>query len=178
MKRIVATFLFIAAPIILIISFQNCGGKGASAADASTGVKMTCVPEGQPCLSYKMSLANLSSTKGAMSVLIQGSVDQGVLNNTTFSTNCTKINGSTAYCPFNTTASGTITSDSTTTTVKGDGRSLTVSVFTSDNIQSQKYGDLSKLSNQESELCFSSDGADYWDGDVIPLEWLTSCSGN
>lgn len=166
---------FIALGIaILLNGYQNCSGPGAGTAASNNGVKVTCVPSDKACLNFKLSLANLSSTKGSMSVLMQGSVDEGVSNDTTFSTNCNRVNNSTAYCPFNQTVSGTINSDSTTTTVKGDGRSLVVSVFTNEAIKSEKHGDLSKIGTEELP-CLISPETEFNDGDFIPWDSFSEC---
>ncbi len=162
--------------LMLLFLFLNCQGQNNLPVDE--GITLSCSPSGSPCLKYKLNLANLNTTKGSMSVLLQGSAYEGVASDTKFSTQCSRVNGSTAFCPFNSTVTASVSSDGP----KGDGRSLSITLITDSNIRSKKLGTLSKsltssLDNEPENFCFlGDDDKEYYDGTTIPFSELEPCS--
>lgn len=163
--------LSLSTGLIVIVFYQNCA-KTSTGESSSASLRVNCEPQSKPCLKFKLRLGNLNATYGKMGVLFQGTINEGVRPEATFSSACQKINPTYAACTFNTNISARIVSDSTNTTVIGDGRSLTVQLFTDRTIQSEQYGNLAKI-NTETDLCFESD-VPLYNGDVIPLSELTS----
>jgi hypothetical protein len=161
--------------------FQNCAKLNT---DSPNSVKVLCQPKDKPCLRYLLIISNLKNTKGGMSVLVQGDPQEGVTVNTNFSSQCGKLNATTALCPFDSFINATIRSDSTNTTVKGDGRSLTLRVPTTSTIKNDTQGPLSKKmkslgslsSISDDSICFKTfDDQTFYDGENIPLSAFVSC---
>lgn len=181
--------LFLVA-VGLSVAFQNCASNksGDGSLQSAADIAVNCTPTVKPCLKYKVSVSNLQKTHGAMSVLVNGMTSEGVSTKAEFSKNCKQINTITALCPINEKVTATIKSDATDLPVKGDGRTLKVSFFTSSGIRSGQFGQLSKVETnreiaseydrhfQEGEkLCFSSENYEVYDGDLIPAEAFVPC---
>lgn len=106
-----------------------------------------------------------------MGILVQGDVNEGVRDNTDFTGDCKKVNPSYAQCAFETVVKATIKSDSTTTTAKGDGRTLTLSVPTTTSVESYNRSSYSKMHLIDApaeELCFETpEGKEVYNGELI-----------
>lgn len=151
-----------------MVCFQNCSNL---AQDYASSIQVTCSPATKPCLHYKLKVTNLKDSYKAMGILVQGDVNEGVPAATQFFGDCKSVNETYSLCSFDTVVKATITSNATTTTTKGDGRSLTLSIPTTSTVESYNRSSFAKIAADalnSNEICFATpSGVDVYSGESI-----------
>lgn len=114
--------------------FQNCAGGVLK----SHSIKLTCTPKEKPCLNYYFAMKKKDSNGSAMDVQFKGTPNEGVSDNSTFSSNCLKTGNSTAQCGMDMEATATIQSN----LQNGDGRILQIAFYTDSLVEGVADGTL------------------------------------
>jgi len=117
----------------LLVSTSACvqpAGPTTSSAASDGKLTVSCIPADKPCLAYKLRVADLTATRGGISILFQGSPTEGVPSKAVFEGMCDNDGSAYSICSLHQPISITITSNCQNCPGQADGRSLKVSWVT------------------------------------------------